>query len=70
LYLTANVDAAGKFHLDAIPGSYKAFAWEDVEPGAWLDPDFISHHESRGRSVRVIDGGNELIEVSVIPYLP
>ena len=39
LYRTAATDAMGRVHLDGVPpGDYKAFAWEEVENGAWQDP--------------------------------
>jgi len=70
MYITPAVDVYGKFHLDAMPGQYKVFAWEDVEPGAWLDSAFMNAYESRGRPVTVSDGSKDSIEVSVIPYVP
>jgi hypothetical protein len=70
MYLTSEVDASGKFHVDAMPGRYKVFAWEDVETGAWLDPIFMNDIESRGHPINVIDGGTEAVEINVIPYMP
>jgi hypothetical protein len=29
------------------PGSYKLFAWDDVEPGIWWDPDFLKNYEDK-----------------------
>jgi hypothetical protein len=29
------------------------FAWEDIDDGAWLDPDVIEIYESRGTAVAV-----------------
>lgn len=70
MYLTPSVDASGKFHMDAIPGFYKLFAWEDVEFGIWLDPAFMFANENRGRPLVVTDGRTESFEVPVIPYVP
>jgi hypothetical protein len=68
LYRTASTDAFGKFHIEGIPpGDYKVFAWEDVETGAWLDPDFIRQFEDRGRPVRITEAGTANVEVRVIP---
>jgi len=63
-------DTAGKFKADVIPGSYKVFAWEDVETNAWLNPDFISKVESLGQPVQIREGSTEVAEVTVIPYVP
>lgn len=68
LYRTANTDAAGRIHLDGVaPGAYKAFAWEDIESGAWQDPDFIRVYEERGKPVRITEGGRETVELRLIP---
>jgi protocatechuate 3,4-dioxygenase beta subunit len=69
LYRTTNTDALGKFHVDGIPpGDYRAFAWEDVETGAWQDPDFLRIHEDRGKSVRITEKGQDTVELRVIPF--
>jgi 5-hydroxyisourate hydrolase-like protein (transthyretin family) len=58
LYRTASTDAMGQFHIDGIPpGDYKVFSWEEVETGAWQDPDFIRNFEDRGEPVRINEGG-------------
>jgi Carboxypeptidase regulatory-like domain len=69
LYRTTSTDAMGHFHVEGVPpGDYKLFSWEDVETGAWQDPDFIRGAESRGKSIRINEGsttGN--IDLRVIP---
>jgi hypothetical protein len=68
MYRTTSTDAIGQFHVDGIPpGNYKAFAWEDVDIGAWQDPDFIRGFEDRGKPVRINEGGTSNIELRVIP---
>ncbi len=67
LYRTTSTDAAGHFHIEGVPpGDYRAFAWEDVETGAWQDPDFIRQFEDRGRPVRVNESSTSNIELRVI----
>jgi hypothetical protein len=47
-------DQNGHFRFKAIaPGDYKLFAWDDVEDGAWLDPDFLKDFEAQGEPVTV-----------------
>ncbi|MBI2149229.1 MAG: carboxypeptidase regulatory-like domain-containing protein [Acidobacteria bacterium] len=66
-YRTAFTDASGRVHLEGIaPGDYKAFAWEDVEAGAWQDPDFIRTYEDRGRPVRIPESGAATTELRLI----
>jgi hypothetical protein len=68
LYRTANTDATGRFRLDGIPpGDYKAFAWEDVETGAWQDPDFLNRYEEIGRVLRLPEKGQATAEIVVMP---
>jgi len=68
LYRTISTDAAGRFHLEGIPpGDYRVFAWEDVETGAWTDPDFIRRFEDRGKPVRINEGSSSNIELRLIP---
>lgn len=66
-YRTAFTDTSGRVHLEGIaPGDYKAFAWEDIESGAWQDPDFIRTYEDRGRAVRIPEGGAASAELRLI----
>ena len=68
LYKTVSTDASGRFRMQGLtPGSYQLFAWEDVETGAWQDPDFIRVYESRAKSIQVSEGSDENIQLTVIP---
>jgi hypothetical protein len=52
LYKQATTDQFGHFDLRGIaPGDYKLFSWEEVEDGAWEDPDFLKPFEERGEKV-------------------
>ena len=54
LYRTTSTDSTGRFHIDLIPpGDYKVFSWEEVEGGAWYDPEFMTANESRGTAVHI-----------------
>jgi hypothetical protein len=69
MYRNATSDATGKVHWDGvIPGDYKIFAWEDIENGAWADPEFMRNFEGRGTSVHIDDRGRATVSVKVIPY--
>jgi hypothetical protein len=68
LYRTINTDESGKFRVEGVPpGDYKVFAWEDVETGAWQDPDFLLRYEDTGRTVRIPESGQSTVELRVIP---
>jgi hypothetical protein len=58
----------GRFFFKSVaPGEYKLFAWEDVEPGAWLDPDFIKPLDDKGQSVTIRADGQETADLVAIP---
>jgi hypothetical protein len=67
-YRDMTVGADGQFHFKSMPpGEYKLFAWEDVETGAWLDPDFIKPLDDKGKSVTIRADGQETADVTAIP---
>jgi protocatechuate 3,4-dioxygenase beta subunit len=49
------------------PGEYKLLAWEDVEPGAYMDPDFVKPFESKSKTVKLDASGHEAVQLKVIP---
>ncbi len=68
LYRVAQSDTAGAFMLRGIrPGRYTALAWQEVENGAWLDPDFLRPYLDRGISIELSEGEQKAIELTVQP---
>jgi hypothetical protein len=68
LYRSASTDASGRFHFDRVPpGDYKVLSWEEVEEGAWYDPEFLRSVGNRGTPVRILEGRTEIVRVEVIP---
>lgn len=64
---TATTDQYGRFSFRGVdPGEYRAYAWDDIEQGAWLDPDFIKLHESKGKRVKLQEAGKETLDLKVI----
>ena len=43
------------------------FSWDDVETGAWQDPEFIRQFEDRGKAARIDEGGTANMELRLIP---
>ncbi len=67
LYKTASTDRAGRFEFHGMPpGDYTVYAWYDLERGAWQNAVFLRAFEGRGRFVRLREGLNDPLEVSVI----
>lgn len=57
MYRATTTQEQGAFTFQGVrPGSYKLFALEEVEPFAWLDPDFLKPVESLGESISVSEG--------------
>src|ERR1017187_2835797 len=67
-YRTASTDQNGNFTMGRVnPGEYKVYAWEEVENGAWFDPDFLKPIESKGAAVSVREGSPVSVQLTVIP---
>jgi hypothetical protein len=68
LFKAASSDTAGHFSVKGIaPGDYKLFAWEDVETGAYQDPEFLKPFEGAGEAVTIREGGRENRQLKLIP---
>lgn len=67
-FRTMASDQQGNFAIRSVlPGDYKVLAWEEVEPGAYMDPDFLKDFETRGETLRVQRGSQNAVTVPVIP---
>jgi protocatechuate 3,4-dioxygenase beta subunit len=67
LYKSVLSDDMGRFQLRGLPpGTYKLFAWERVEDGAWHDPEFIKLYEDDGTSVRITEDGRQIMDANLI----
>jgi len=58
LYQRVATDQEGRFRIrNLVPGEYKLYAWEEVPPYAWMDPDFMRGMENKGEAVSISEGG-------------
>ena len=64
-YKTVTTDQRGRFTI-IDPGEYKVFAWEDVEPGAYMDPEFVHPVESQGEPVTIRESSHENLQLKLI----
>jgi hypothetical protein len=68
LYKEAATDQYGRFNIKGIaPGGYKLFAWEEVESGAYQDPDFLKTFEVLGERKAIREGSRESAQLKLIP---
>jgi len=66
-YREVTTDQYGRFNIKGVaPGDYKLFAWEDVETGAYEDPDFLTPFEPLGESLTIRAGRHENKELKLI----
>jgi hypothetical protein len=60
-------DSGGRFTISGVPpGDYKLFAWDEIDRGAYLDPDFLQPYEDFGKAVRVEEGSNVTLQLDLI----
>jgi hypothetical protein len=61
-------DQSGRFSMKGIvPGDYKIFAFEELERGASLNPEFLQPFEDRSRTVHLREGGELNVRLEAIP---
>ena len=67
-YKMTTSDQTGSYSFKNLtPGEYKVFAWEDIEPGAYADPEFIKPVEAKGETVTIKEGAAPAVQVTLIP---
>jgi hypothetical protein len=58
----------GKFSIVGIPpGDYKVFAWDAIEPNAWMNAEFMLTYEEFGLAVTVKPSEKLAAQLRVIP---
>jgi hypothetical protein len=67
MYKETTTDQYGHFELRGIPpGDYKLFSWDQVENGAWQDPEFLKPFESKGEEVKLQEGDSKSVNLTAI----
>ena len=68
LYQSTFTDQKGGFSFKAVtPGDYKVLAWEDVEPNAFQDPEFVKPFIGKAESVSLKENDHKGVSMKVIP---
>jgi len=68
LFKAVRTDDAGRYSIQGIaPGTYSLYAFEDIESGAYLDPDFIKPLERSAETVTLRENGRETRQLRQIP---
>jgi protocatechuate 3,4-dioxygenase beta subunit len=67
-YRTTVANESGAFAFRSVtPGQYRVYAWEQIENGAYLDPEFVRPLESMGDAVTVGENDRQTVQVKLIP---
>jgi hypothetical protein len=68
LYQDVRTDQEGHFQFEHVPpGDYSVYSWEDVEPTAWMNSNFMRDYEGFGKPVHIDAGSRQTIQVEAIP---
>lgn len=68
IYKITNTTERGTFILKGVrPGSYKLFAFREIEPFDWFDPEQLKMVESMGEPIAVSAGEDALRDLVAIP---
>jgi protocatechuate 3,4-dioxygenase beta subunit len=58
----------GSYSLRGVaPGEYKILAWENIETGAYLDPEFLKRYEGKAEKLSLKEGDRKPVSLKVIP---
>jgi protocatechuate 3,4-dioxygenase beta subunit len=64
LFQDRTTDQTGRFRMETVPpGTYKLFAWDDVEPGIWWHPDFLKNYEHKGAPLTLKPKENQSVKL-------
>ena len=71
LYRSTTSDASGQFRLAGLPpGEYTLYAWQQIEPDAFMNPEILRHYEGSGKRISMKLKGSEQVDFKVIPIHP
>ncbi len=66
-YSTTQADEKGHFKFEGLnPGSYRFYAFQEVEPEAWQDPAFLLPFEAQSKPLELKEGATETLTLAVI----
>ena len=59
LYPSVTADQQGRFRFPSVtPGTYKVYAWEEIDDTGHWDPDYMRPFESLGERIELDEGGH------------
>jgi hypothetical protein len=68
-YKETTTDQNGAFTISGVaPGEYKIYSWEEIETGAYQNPDWLKRSELKGRSIAAKQDSHETVSLRVIQF--
>ena len=66
-YKSATTDQSGHYVLRGLtPGKYKLYALDQIDAGAFYDPDYMAAFESKAETIEVSEGSKLTHELQLI----
>lgn len=67
LFRQTTADQTGHFSFEGLaPGEYLLIAFDQIEPGSWFEPDFLSRFERGGERIKLEEKGHDSKKLTVI----
>jgi protocatechuate 3,4-dioxygenase beta subunit len=61
-----STDQHGHFTIRGLaPGSYRAYAWQDLEESVWRDPEFLKSQEANGTALKIEESSHQTVELKL-----
>jgi len=58
-------DVRGAFRVEGLsPGSYRAYAWRELESNGYLNSEFMKPYAGKGVPVRITRGGSAEVQIT------
>jgi protocatechuate 3,4-dioxygenase beta subunit len=66
-YRQAVTDHMGRFAMRTVPpGDYTLFAWDQIDRGAYFDPEFLGQYGALGKAVHMEESGQVSVQLELI----
>jgi protocatechuate 3,4-dioxygenase beta subunit len=64
---TVRTDQSGRFAAGGLaPGEYRLWAFDDIEAGAWDDPEYMKPHETHAERITVKDNDHPTVQLKLL----
>jgi hypothetical protein len=66
-FRTATTDQNGRYQIQGLrPGSYRVYAFEHLEPGAYEDEDWLKGFADRAQTLRISEATQETLDLKPV----